>query len=450
MKSLQKTFRELLRYPSAVFGLLIILGFLLLSLYAIITIPYKEAVRLWRGGEGIWNKNPKLAAPEWTNWFRSKKLPKSYDLNTANGTATKTVTLDSQGNKQIEMTFSFDYPYDTFPQELVLFFNPKYTAKQPYASISWVMPDGTTQRVADFSVENAEAYYFSQDTKLQRRLKGVPGNLGLFMNPPTTDKSKQAAIPGHYEVKISTITFEKDSDLDAEFVVHGQVYGWAGTDHLRRNLGIALLWGAPIAMSFGLIAALGTTVTTMIIAACGVWFGGWIDELIQRITEVNLVLPYLPILIMVGAFYSRSIWVILAVTVALGIFGAGIKGYRATFLQIKESPYIEAARAYGAGNGRIIFSYLTPRLIPLLIPGLVSAIPAFVFLEAGLAVLGLGDPILPTWGKIINDAQANGALFQGYDYWVLEPAALLTLAGLAFAFLGFSLDRIFNPRLRGM
>jgi peptide/nickel transport system permease protein len=80
----------------------------------------------------------------------------------------------------------------------------------------------------------------------------------------------------------------------------------------------------------------------------------------------------------------------------------------------------------------------------------VAGIPGYVFLEAGLAVLGLGDPVLPTWGKIISDAQASGALYQGLYYWVLEPAALLMLAGLAFAFLGFSLDRIFNPRLRGM
>jgi peptide/nickel transport system permease protein len=450
MKSIQKTFRELLRYPSAVAGLAIIAGLLILSAYAMITIPYKEAIRLWRGGEGIWYKNPKLAAPEWTNWFRSKKLPKTIDLSTTDGTATRVEKLDSAGNKQIEMTFSFDYPYDAFPQELTLFFSSHYAEKQPYASISWVMPDGKSVRVTDLAAENAEAYYFSQDSKLQRRLKGVFANVGLFMSDPSTDKSKQIPVKGTYQLKISAITFEKDSNLDAEFVLYGQVYGWAGTDHLRRNIGVALLWGAPIAMSFGLIAALGTTITTMIIAACGVWFGGWIDELIQRITEVNMVLPYLPILIMVGAFYSRSIWVILAVTVALGIFGAAIKGYRSTFLQIKESPYVEAARAYGAGNFRIIFSYLTPRLIPLLIPGLVSAIPAFVFLEAGLAVLGLGDPVLPTWGKIINDAQANGALFQGLYYWVLEPAALLMLAGLAFAFLGFSLDRIFNPRLRGM
>jgi peptide/nickel transport system permease protein len=62
----------------------------------------------------------------------------------------------------------------------------------------------------------------------------------------------------------------------------------------------------------------------------------------------------------------------------------------------------------------------------------------------------LGDPTLPTWGKIINDAEENGALYKGYYYWILEPAVLLMFTGLGFALLGFSLDRIFNPRLRGM
>jgi peptide/nickel transport system permease protein len=89
-------------------------------------------------------------------------------------------------------------------------------------------------------------------------------------------------------------------------------------------------------------------------------------------------------------------------------------------------------------------------MIPLLIPQLVGGVAGFVFLEATLAVLGLGDPTLPTWGKIINDAEANGALYNGYYYWILEPSVLLMFTGLGFALLGFALDRIFNPRLRGM
>ncbi len=188
----------------------------------------------------------------------------------------------------------------------------------------------------------------------------------------------------------------------------------------------------------------------MVIAAAGVWFGRISDAIIQRITEINLILPLLPILIMVGTFYSRSIWRMLGIIILLSIFGAGIKTYRAIFIQVKESPYIEAAQAYGASNTRIIFRYLVPRILPLVVPQLVVLIPSFVFLEASLAVLGLGDPVLPTWGKIINDAHDQGALFNGQYYWVLEPAILLMLAGLGFAMVGFALDRIFNPRLRGL
>ncbi len=89
--------------------------------------------------------------------------------------------------------------------------------------------------------------------------------------------------------------------------------------------------GAPIAFVFGLVAAAGTSILSMLIAAIGAWFGGWLDELIQRITEVNLVLPFLSILIMVGTFYSRSIWVILGVTIVLSIFTGAIKTDRAIF-----------------------------------------------------------------------------------------------------------------------
>jgi peptide/nickel transport system permease protein len=83
----------------------------------------------------------------------------------------------------------------------------------------------------------------------------------------------------------------------------------------------------------------------------------------------------------------------------------------------------------------------------VLIPQLVFLIPGYVFLEATLAFLGVSDVYLPTWGKVINDALTNN-VFQGHYYWVLEPVSLLMLTGLAFAMVGFSLDRIFNPRLR--
>lgn len=441
-----KTLREISQYPSALAGLIIILGLVAVSIYAIVAIPYSEAIRLWRGGEDVWYRSPLNAQPAWTNFFRGEKLPETLYLSLESESVTRSEKETDDG-KEIIITFPFDFSYDTFPQDLALYLDPIYDEKQPYISVTMSTPDGRNLRIADFAVSPSQTYLFSLDTRLTRRLGGLVPHEGVFLNPESDSKTP---VKGTYVITIKALTFEKDADLRAEFVMFGQVAGWAGTDHLRRDIGIALLWGTPIALLFGLLAAFGTTVATMIIAAVGVWYSGWVDGLIQRITEVNLLLPFVPILIMIGTFYSRSIWVILSATILLSIFGGSIITYRAVFLQIKESPYVEAAQAYGAGNARIIMSYLIPRIIPLLIPQLVILIPANVFLEASLAVIGLGDPVLPTWGKVITDAISNGALYQGYYYWILEPAFLLMLTGLAFAMLGFVLDRIFNPRLRGV
>ena len=443
MNTFKKGFREILRYPSAIAGLAVISLLMFIAIYAMVKIPYREAIRLWRGSEDVWYQNPKYAPPAWMNLFSKEKLPESFAVNTRDGSLSKVVTVGEQNTSRVEMAYTFDYSYDDYPQEMILYFSSKYAEKLPFVSILWLTPDGRKIRIADMGITEEFTFRFSQDEKLKVRLKGEDPMTGLFNDPDT-----HSIVKGQYQLLVSGITFEDGSEIDAELVFHGQLYGLAGTDHFRRDLMIPLLWGTPVAMAFGFLASLGTSALTMIIAAIGTWYSGWLDELIQRITEVNLVLPFLSILIMVGTFYSRSIWVILGTTILLSIFTGAIKGYRAIFLQVKESMYIEAARAYGATSNRIIFLYMIPRMIPLLIPGLVSSIPAFVFLEASLAVLGLGDPILPTWGKIINDASSNGALYKGYYYWVLEPAVLLMFTGLGFAMLGFALDRIFNPRLR--
>ena len=408
-----------------------------------VKIPYREAIRLWRGGEDVWYQNPKFAPPAWINLFSKKKYAESFSARTTDGTMTKEVTPGAEGTSTILASYTFDFSYDYYPQDLILYLTSKYTEKQPFISAEWLTPDGRKIRVVNMALSKKQTYRFSQDAKLQTKLKTENVIPALFSDPKTGD-----LVRGKYQLLITGATFEPDSDINAEFVFHGQVYGLAGTDQARRDLVVPLLWGAPIALAFGLIASLGTSVLTMVIAAVGTWYGGWVDELIQRLTEINIVLPFISILIMIGTFYSRSIWVILGATILLSIFTGSIKAYRSIFVQVKESMYIEAARAYGASSPRIIFLYLIPRMIPLLIPGLVSSVPAFVFLEASLALLGLGDPVLPTWGKIIQDANANGALYRGYYYWILEPATLLMITGLGFAMLGFALDRVFNPKLR--
>ncbi|HBF41626.1 MAG TPA: ABC transporter permease, partial [Anaerolineaceae bacterium] len=305
---LMNRFRDILRdirhYPTAMAGVIMIMLLILLAVYALIKIPYGEAIRLWRGGEDVWYMNPKTAPPAWFNFFSDKKQPVSFAVKSGDteGSLMKTVTPGGQDTTAIDFSYTFDFQYDDFPQDLLLYFNTTYKSKQPFVSVYLITPDQRKVRISDFGVNQKQTYRFSQDEKLLKRLKSNEVIPALFSVPGSTP---QVPLKGQYQLLINAVTFEKGSDVNAEFVFHGNVYGLAGTDSQRRDLTVPLLWGAPIALIFGLLAAMTTSILTMIISAVGAWYGGFVDGLIQRITEVNMVLPFLAILIMVGTFYSR-------------------------------------------------------------------------------------------------------------------------------------------------
>lgn len=443
MRQMLAGLRQLSRYPSALVGLGIIAILIGTAVFTVVTIPYGQALEMWRGGEA-WRMYPVNARPEWVDRIRGGDLPQTMVVSSRDAQIEE---APFEGGRQLRIPLGFDFRHSGFPSEINLFLTSQFSEREPFVRMTWETPDGREIILGGRRVARDERVSVSQDWSLERRLGRVP-HVGLFADPQI--QGPPAVLPGRYRLVLDVILFEEDAEIEADLVVYGRVHGLAGTDHQRRDLMVALLWGIPVALAFGLLAAVGTTITTLVIAAAGVWYGGWIDAVIQRLTEVNIILPTLPILVMVGTLYSTSIWVMLGVVIALGIFSAGIKMYRAMLLPIREAPYIEAARAYGASHTRIILRYMIPRILPVLIPTFVTLIPAFVFLEASLALLGLGDPVLPTWGKVMNDAQSQSALYHGFYYWVLSPAALLMLTGLGFAMLGFALDRVFNPRLRTM
>ncbi len=440
-----KSIKEVIRYPSVVFGIIIIFGLILTSIYTVIAIPYSKAIQLWRGNEADWYQNPKTAGPVWINWFRREKLPETIVITTDDEEVTKTIKETGNG-RIISIIMPVPFFYDSFSDDMALYFKSDFDTNAPFIGLKWIYPDETKIGIGNFAIKNKFSYRLNQEKKITTKLKGLVASKGLFVDP--RGETMDVPLKGNYALEVEVITFDKNADVEVELVIYGKLAGWAGTDTQRRDIGLALLWGTPIALMFGLLAAVGTSLSQMIIAGISAWYGGWVDTLLQRITEINLVLPFLPMLIMIGTFYSRSIFVILSAVILLSVFGQGIKTFRAVFLQIKEAPYIEAAKAYGASDARIILRYMVPRILPMLIPQFIVLIPSYVFLEASLAILGLGDPTLPTWGKVIQDAQSSGALYHGWYYWVLEPSVLLMLTGLAFSMVGYAMDRVFNPRLR--
>ncbi len=415
----------------ALLGLAVLVGLVLASGYALVRYPYRQAVYLWQAGEEVWGENPRLAPPAWTNFFRREPWPGTYRL---------TLEDDAwmRGPEEDRAVLAFSYPYRVFPQDVQVVLQGALE-RPVLVRLSWERPDGRRVVLEEGLFRERFRYRASQDPDLGSAALEV-----LMGERAGTAR----ALPGRYALHLEVLHFGRAHRVKARLVVYGRVHGWAGTDHLRRDLSLPLLWGAPVALGFGLLAAVGTTLVGMVLAAVGAWFGGWVDQGIQRLTEMNLVLPVLPVLMMIGVLYSRRLEVMLLAVILLNLFGYPVKTYRAAFLQLKHAAYIEAARAYGASDVRILLLYLLPRMVPTVVPALVTSVPSFVFLEASLAVLGLGDPRLPTWGKVLNEAREYGAFYHGHYYWVLEPVALLLLTGLGFAALGLALERGVNPRLR--
>jgi len=463
-------YRELLstlfRFKSFVVGLCLILLFVGFSAYAIVTIPYYEAIRMWNSIE-YWQDYPKLALPEWINSFSPKKLPVGtiiLDSRMQELGISKSVQQIEYGGKGvvINIKFVFNYEYDVFPSELAMWFFVNTT--QPLlVQVVWIKPDGTEVPVYADKLGSYKYYRITGDSKflssfereLVKKLGAKPNyamtsEIALFAKEDESILSKETVYPikGRYRVEIRATSQDPNADLDVKLNIYGKVYGLVGTDRNRRDLWIGILWGAPLALSFGVLASVMTAFLQMIIAATAAWYGKWMDYLISRLNEIVMVIPFLPLLIMISYFYKFSIWTLLFVVVVLSIFGAGIKTYRAMFLQIREMSYIEAAQAYGASNARIIIRYMVPRVLPTIIPNIVLSVPSFVFLEAALAILGVGDPQAITWGKILDEAYSGGALYWGYYHWILAPSLCLVLISIGFALMGFTLDRVFNPRLR--
>jgi len=428
------------------------------SIYAVVFLPYDQI------GQDYEQKRlegrsymPRIAAPAWFNWFSiTPRLSRLILDENTDGYAVSTRLLDN-GWIEKTTTFTFDYFYQESPSEVYMYFDSNYVEKPPYVSLEWIYPDGRTLELRGMAAPTGSGYDFEQGMNVNQLLKQYPDwkewfvpSGSLAMDPTqllfvTSNATTPVPQHGQYQLKVTTLLFETGSTLQPELVLLGQVYGIAGTDFARRDLMVTLFWGMPFALLVGLLGSLLTTLVAMLLPAIGVWYGGWVDNAIQRLTEINMVLPSLMIAVLVNVLFNLNIWVTLGIVVVINALGSPVKTLRSALLQAKEAPYIETARSYGASDFRIITRYLVPRVLPVLIPQLVSQVPSFIFWEATLGLFNIKS-VYPSWGRIIYESLEQGALY-GSPYWVLEPISLLLITSLAFAMLGSSLERILNPRM---
>jgi peptide/nickel transport system permease protein len=201
------------------------------------------------------------------------------------------------------------------------------------------------------------------------------------------------------------------------------------------------------ALLIGLLTAVISVSIGVIYGVMSAYLGGWKDSLMQRIFEIFISVPLLPVLIVMSAVFKPSIWVIILI-MSIFYWVGPVKTVRSMGLQIKEETYIEASRALGASNARIIFKHMVPLLIPYAFASMALYVPGAIVVEATLSLLGLGDPTIVTWGQILQDAHSGGAMLSGMWWWVVPPGLAIALMGMTFAFVGFAMDKILNPKLK--
>jgi peptide/nickel transport system permease protein len=217
-----------------------------------------------------------------------------------------------------------------------------------------------------------------------------------------------------------------------------------GTDYLGRNLVAGLLTGGGPTLAVGLAAAAITMVIGISLGALAGYYGGWVDNLLMRVTEFFQVLPALLFAMVLVTLFSPSL---LTIAMAIGVVSwpQTARLTRAEFLRIRELEYVTAARAIGARNGRIIWKVILPNALPPLIVSATLTIGVAILFEAGLSFLGLGDPNVMSWGLMIG---ANREYILDAWWPVTFPGLAIFFTVFAVSLIGDGLNDAFNPKLR--
>lgn len=221
---------------------------------------------------------------------------------------------------------------------------------------------------------------------------------------------------------------------------------WLGTDDAGKDVLSNVIYGARVSLIVGFFASFIALVIGGLVGLIAGFYGGRVDTLLMRITDILLVIPDLPLMIVLIALLGRGLDILILVIGILGWTGTA-RVVRAQTLSVRERKFVQRARAIGAGNFYIVRRHIFPLVFPLMVVNAVLVISAAILNESTLAFLGLGDPTRLSWGQMLNFAFRRGAMSAG-AWWVLAPPGFAIIwVVLGLTLLGNGLERIFNPKL---
>ena len=226
---------------------------------------------------------------------------------------------------------------------------------------------------------------------------------------------------------------------------------WLGTDSRGNDVLARLIYGARISLMIGTLAAAVSMVLGSIVGLLSGFWGGWRDEVLMRVTDVFLVLPWLVLMIVFVAVLPGGPSVT-KIVIVIGITGwAGTaRIVRTQVLSIKKRAFIERAKSVGAGEFHIIRKHIFPNVFPLIFANAILTVALAILSESALSFLGMGASatVDVTWGNMLEDALAAHAMYNGFYLWVIMPGLCIVFLVMGFTFIGYALDEIFNPKLR--
>ncbi len=220
---------------------------------------------------------------------------------------------------------------------------------------------------------------------------------------------------------------------------------WLGTDDIGRDVYSRLVYGARVSLSVGLVSVAIYTAIGMALGAISGYFGGFIESLIMRLTDTVMCFPTLVIIIAAVSILGPSIFNIMALIGLLSWPGI-CRLVRGQVLSLREQEFVEAARACGASDARIIARHVLPNTVAPLTVAATFGVASAILTEAGLSFLGMGvQPPTPSWGNMINMAQ-SGTILQEMP-WLWAPAGIvIAIAVLSINFIGDGLRDALDPR----
>jgi len=448
--STQEIKKEFLKSKLGLTGVFILSGLILVSIITISVIP-SSTFQEWNNPEK-WISYPKTSVPSWVNFLSSDKIPEHKIINA------EVFQSQENGIFLTSQQFGVYFDYDDFPSDFIFEMKTKYTDSH-LVQIKVIRPDGITLELLSTSLPHSDnetihnQRYFSTDNMIKKNLSTYKNDFGFDFQVGTTEiifsELYQNQIQkGNYIFIVDIYGIEKPVEiLESMMVLGGKAYGLMGTDELRRDLAIGLLWGTPLALFIGISVSIGSVVVGLIYGVYSGYKGKKTDEVMMRFNDVIYALPALPFLIILAVTISNSIFLMIGFLMIFSWVGIA-KVSRSMSLQIKTRQYIEAAKIMGQKDSKIIFRHILPQLLPYAFASIAISVPAAITTEAGLSFLGLGDPSFPTWGQILHDANTYGAAAQGFWWWIVPPGILIAITGLAFVFIGNALDAIVNPKLK--